>query len=200
MGSGFRSPGIQQDRLATNSTMEVGIRALILGILGGLALGLAAPDSALTQDRRGRGSNDGGGVVRGPGGSVIILDDDDILRRLPRGGDRRDDPLYRDHGGEGIPKFCRTGEGHPVFGIQWCFDRRMRDETIPAFCRTGEGHPEFGRSWCLERGYGLGSLRGVIFGDDLVFLDLEDESDVVAVGPSVWGRILDILVPRAGRR
>ena len=175
------------------------MRTLILGIVG-LTLGLAAPDSVLAQDGRGREGNDGGGVIRGRGGSLISLDYYYMLGRLPRGGPRRDDPLYRGHGGEGIPKFCRTGEGHPVFGIQWCFDRRMRDERIPAFCRTGEGHPEFGRRWCLEQGYGLGSLRGVIFGDDLVLLDLEDERDVVAVGPSVWGRILDILVPRGGRR
>lgn len=174
------------------------MKTLILAMVGGIALGLAAPDDSTAQDRRDR--DDDRVVIRGPGDTVIILGDEDILGRLPRGGDRGGDPLYRGHGGEGIPKFCRTGEGHPVFGIAWCFDRRMRDERIPAFCRTGEGHPEFGRRWCLEQGYGLGSIRGVIYGDDRVFLDLDDEDDVLAIGPSVWERILDILVPRSRGR
>lgn len=31
-------------------------------------------------------------------------------------------------------------------------------EGVPAFCRTGEGHPVFGRQWCLDKGFGLGSV------------------------------------------
>lgn len=27
----------------------------------------------------------------------------------------------------------------------------------PAFCRSGEGHPVFGRRWCIDKGHGLGS-------------------------------------------
>lgn len=26
----------------------------------------------------------------------------------------------------------------------------------PAFCRTGEGHPVFGRDWCWDKGFGVG--------------------------------------------
>lgn len=139
------------------------MRVLVVALLGALALGTTVPTDARAQDDRNR---DGGVVIRLPDGGVIVLGDDDVLRRLPRRGrdggrrDDHEDPLYRGHGGEGIPKFCRNGEGHPVFGIEWCFDRRMRDERIPAFCRTGEGHPEFGRRWCLERGYGLGTFLG----------------------------------------
>jgi hypothetical protein len=29
-------------------------------------------------------------------------------------------------------------------------------ENAPAFCRSGEGHPVWGREWCLDKGYGLG--------------------------------------------
>lgn len=29
----------------------------------------------------------------------------------------------------------------------------------PAFCRTGEGHPVFGRQWCRDKGFGLGVDR-----------------------------------------
>ena len=178
------------------------MKLFLLALVGALSLGGLFVDTAAAQDRGrdgDRGRDDRGVVIRGPGDSVIILGDGDILDRLPRGGDRADDPLYRGHGGEGIPKFCRTGEGHPVYGIAWCFDRRMRDERVPSYCRTGEGHPEFGRRWCLEEGYGLGSIRGVFRGGDRVFLDLEDEDDLLAVRPSVWERVLDVLLPRGGR-
>jgi hypothetical protein len=30
-----------------------------------------------------------------------------------------------DEVGEGAPAFCRSGEGHPVFGRQWCIDKRF---------------------------------------------------------------------------
>lgn len=33
------------------------------------------------------------------------------------------------------------------------FDDRY--DRGPAFCRSGEGHPVFGYRWCVERGYGL---------------------------------------------
>jgi hypothetical protein len=29
----------------------------------------------------------------------------------------------------------------------------------PAFCRSGEGHPVWGRNWCLDKGFGLGDGR-----------------------------------------
>lgn len=54
-----------------------------------------------------------------------------------------------------MPAFCRTGEGHPVFGMSWCHGNR----SGPAFCRTGEGHPVFGMRWCFEKGFVPGSAR-----------------------------------------
>lgn len=42
-------------------------------------------------------------------------------------------------------------------GQRFVIDRRgAEDEGIPAFCRTGEGHPVFGRDWCIDKGFGLG--------------------------------------------
>jgi hypothetical protein len=35
--------------------------------------------------------------------------------------------------------------------------------NAPAFCRSGQGHPVFGREWCLDRGHGLGSRQGTIW-------------------------------------
>jgi hypothetical protein len=32
-------------------------------------------------------------------------------------------------------------------------------KDIPAFCRTGEGHPVFGWHWCVEKGFGSGRYR-----------------------------------------
>jgi hypothetical protein len=52
-------------------------------------------------------------------------------------------------------------------------DQRPRGNA-PAFCRSGEGHPVWGREWCLDRGFGLGSRSGTIWSrsrvNDIVFL------------------------------
>jgi hypothetical protein len=34
----------------------------------------------------------------------------------------------------------------------------------PSFCRSGEGHPVFGREWCLDKGFGLGDYRDLRWG------------------------------------
>jgi hypothetical protein len=34
--------------------------------------------------------------------------------------------------------------------------QRVRGNA-PSFCRTGEGHPVWGREWCIRQGFGLGS-------------------------------------------
>ncbi|MBW3554829.1 MAG: hypothetical protein KY466_15055, partial [Gemmatimonadetes bacterium] len=31
----------------------------------------------------------------------------------------------------------------------------------PAFCRSGEGHPVWGREWCIDKGFGLGADGGL---------------------------------------
>lgn len=43
-----------------------------------------------------------------------------------RGDDRRDDTRRRDERGRAErrgPAFCRSGQGHPVHGRQWCYDK-----------------------------------------------------------------------------
>jgi hypothetical protein len=37
-------------------------------------------------------------------------------------------------------------------------------EGSPSFCRSGEGHPVWGRQWCLDKGFGLGSYRDYSWG------------------------------------
>ncbi|MFL5469665.1 MAG: hypothetical protein ACJ8AE_07730 [Gemmatimonadaceae bacterium] len=44
----------------------------------------------------------------------------------------------------------------------------------PAFCRSGQGHPVWGRQWCLEKGFGLGTSQDTRWGasgdvGDIVF-------------------------------
>lgn len=51
-------------------------------------------------------------------------------------------------------------------------DRRPNGNA-PAFCRNGDGHPVWGREWCLNKGFGLGSREGTLWSrgiiDDVVF-------------------------------
>ncbi len=34
----------------------------------------------------------------------------------------------------------------------------------PAFCRSGQGHPVWGRQWCLDKGFGLGTQQDMRWG------------------------------------
>lgn len=44
----------------------------------------------------------------------------------------------------------------------------------PSFCRSGQGHPNWGRQWCLDKGFGLGTQQDVRWGStrdigDIIF-------------------------------
>ncbi|HMI55191.1 MAG TPA: hypothetical protein VK494_03295 [Gemmatimonadaceae bacterium] len=44
----------------------------------------------------------------------------------------------------------------------------------PSFCRSGEGHPVWGRQWCLDKGFGVGAQQDVRWGatpsvSDIIF-------------------------------
>jgi hypothetical protein len=51
-------------------------------------------------------------------------------------------------------------------------DDRVK-EGAPSFCRSGDGHPVFGREWCVDKGFGLGSSHDLRWArtdiDDVVF-------------------------------
>lgn len=81
------------------------------------------------------------------------------------------------------------------------------DEGVPAFCRTGEGHPVFGRSWCVEKGFGLGrggwrrgGIGDIIFrstpGRDGAILDRSGIEEIL--GEVILGRVLES--SQSGRR
>ena len=69
----------------------------------------------------------------------------------------------------------------------------------PAFCRNGEGHPVWGREWCLDKGFGLGRSNDRYWArtrvDDIVFgrpidRDRLDRGSLIDVlGDVVFGRL-----------
>ena len=68
----------------------------------------------------------------------------------------------------------------------------QRQGRGPAFCRSGAGHPVWGLEWCLEKGWGLGSNRVVIrndrffpFGNDIVVVR-DDRNWVVVRDDRSW--------------
>jgi hypothetical protein len=78
-------------------------------------------------------------------------------------------------------------------------DQRPRGNA-PAFCRSGEGHPVWGREWCLDKGFGLGSRTGTLWSrgtiDDVIFLRQDyyptrlDRGGLIGVlGDLVLGRL-----------
>jgi hypothetical protein len=46
----------------------------------------------------------------------------------------------------------------------------VRSDRGPSFCRSGAGHPVFGLQWCLHKGYGIGRPGAVFIRGDDVFL------------------------------
>jgi hypothetical protein len=92
----------------------------------------------------------------------------------------------RGRGDAGTPAFCRTGEGHPVFGWQWCVDRgfaRRGDRYRPVWQR--EGWTDIIPPWPTRQREGrvdAGTL-GAILGD-IVFGRLRARADQLdADGP-----------------
>ncbi|MFL5537349.1 MAG: hypothetical protein ACJ8J0_00005, partial [Longimicrobiaceae bacterium] len=77
-------------------------------------------------------------------------------------------------------------------------DQRPRGNA-PAFCRSGDGHPVWGREWCLDKGFGLGSRAGTLWSrgtiDDVIFRRYDygtrlDRGGLIGVlGDLVLGRL-----------
>lgn len=78
-------------------------------------------------------------------------------------------------------------------------DDDVRDGS-PAFCRSGEGHPVFGRHWCIDKRFGLGSDADFSWGrteriTDLVFLQpvttasLARDALLAVLGPVAFDRL-----------
>lgn len=128
-----------------------------------LAIALAVPSSVWAQ---GRGDANGRGKDkdRGQSARVIILDDDrdddgDRSWNRSRNDRRRDTIVLRD-GSRTVVLDRDDFEWFPV------------RNGGPAFCRSGAGHPVWGLQWCLNKGYAVGR-PGTWFlrDDDLFFRD-----------------------------
>lgn len=87
--------------------------------------------------------------------SGLVLRRNDDYDRARRDRDRRDD-RYDDRG----DIFGRNDDR---------YDRR--DRRGPAFCRSGEGHPVHGRQWCRDKGFGIGQDRSRDIWGDIIYRD-----------------------------
>jgi hypothetical protein len=89
-------------------------------------------------------------------------------------------------------------------------------EGAPSFCRSGEGHPVFGRQWCLDKGFGLGGDDDRRWArttrlDDIIFLQptrtgsLTRDALIGVLGPIAFDRLalhaitLGLVEPLGGR-
>lgn len=75
---------------------------------------------------------------------------------------------------------------------------RRGEQPGPSFCRSGEGHPVYGRRWCLDKGFRLGDAvwRRIDVGDVLLGRPGDrqrvEEPDLVEVlGDVILGRVLE---------
>lgn len=90
------------------------------------------------------------GRPRERSGTRVIRRDGRIIT-VDRNGrvisDRRDDTYDDDDYGD-YDRDDRSGKSKK--------NSKKAKNGGPAFCRSGEGHPVYGRQWCIDKGYGLG--------------------------------------------
>lgn len=135
-------------------------------------------------------------LVRDDGAVLFSLREDVVddlgywrMAVAPRFGEVRPD---RD------PNRDRDRDGGVIFGDPR-YDYED-EEGAPSFCRSGEGHPVWGREWCVDKGFGL-SDRGSVWGratdlDDVIFrrprtdrTDLDRGGLIDVLGDVVFGRL-----------
>ena len=117
------------------------LRLTLLAVGASLAIGVAAPQDAAAQSGRERAAaraenrDRDRDRDRDRNRSVVVRDRDRDRRDrevicVDRNGrrvacrydDRWDDHKHKNKPGNG-PKFCRNGDGHPVYGMAWCRDK-----------------------------------------------------------------------------
>ena len=145
-----------------------------------LALAVAIPTTAWAQGRGNANGNKHKDKHENRRVVVIDRDDDDdddrddhirVRERERIRVDRRDrdrDPFVLRNGGRTI-----------VLDNDDFFWYPVRNDRGPSFCRSGAGHPVFGIQWCLQKGYGVGRPGSVFLWGDDVFL--RDQSRVIVV-------------------
>jgi len=97
--------------------------------------------------------------------AVNVRDESGRIRLLNRRGDVLMDMAADRYDAIGAWRLRRMGDWRPR-------------ANAPAFCRSGDGHPVWGREWCLDKGFGLGSRAGTLWSrgtvNDVVFLRQDD--------------------------
>lgn len=134
-----------------------------------LGFALALPSSVWAQGR-GNANGHGKSKARNQPARVIVQDDDDDRWDDRDGNDRR-----RNDSGSIV---LRDGARVIVLDRDDFAWFPVRNDG-PAFCRSGAGHPVWGIQWCLNKGYSVGR-PGTWFlrGDDLF---LRDQSRVIVL-------------------
>ena len=147
--------------------MKIDARFVLLLALG---IGVVFPTGAWAQ---GRGNANGHGKNKHENRRVVVIDredrdDDDDDRIRVRERDRDRDRFVLRSGGRTIILHDDDFLWYPV-----------RSDRGPSFCRSGAGHPVFGIQWCLQKGYGIGRPGAVFLWGDDVFL--RDRTRVVVL-------------------
>lgn len=106
--------------------------------------------------------------VRNKKGNVLFALKDGDARAL---GAWRVSPL-NDETGEGAPRFCRSGAGHPVWGRQWCIDK--------GFGLSGTGNTRWGRTR---------DVSGMRWNGDLTTGSLTRDALLAVLGPTAFNRL-----------
>jgi hypothetical protein len=137
-----------------------------------LALAVAVPTTAWAQGRGNGNGNRNKDKHENRVVVIDRDDDDDDDRIRVRDRDRdwivldRRDRDRRD----GDRFVLRDGRRTIVLDGDDFFWYPVRNDSGPSFCRSGAGHPVFGIQWCLQKGYGIGRPGAVILRGDDVFL------------------------------
>ncbi|MGH7565226.1 MAG: hypothetical protein ACREK2_00190 [Gemmatimonadota bacterium] len=137
-----------------------------------LGLAIALPSLAWAQGQGNAYGHDKTKAKKHEQGRVIVFDDDD-----------RERIVLRDRG----RTIILDADDFVWFPV--------RSNSGPSFCRSGAGHPVFGLQWCLNKGYGIGRPGGVfVWGDDVF---LRDQNRVIVLRDrardadrAFWGAVI----------
>lgn len=119
----------------------------------------------------------------------LVLRRNDSYDRAQRERDRRYDRYDRAQRDRD-----RRYDPRDIYDRGDIFGRRddRYDARGPAFCRSGEGHPVKGRQWCRDKGFGLGRERSRDIWGDIIFRDRRYDDRMMS--RSVLGNILGSVV------
>ena len=137
-----------------------------------LALAVALPAAAWAQGRgNARGHDKQKNKHENRRVVIIDRDDDGDDRDGIRVRERDWDRIWGDRDRNDRDRFVLRSGGRTIVlndgDFAWY---PVRSDRGPSFCRSGAGHPVFGLAWCLEKGFGIGRPGSVFLRGDDVFL------------------------------